>query len=245
MASEPGAGAKGHGRAEGHGRPEGRAQEVHAEPKLGLAGKLAKGFLRSKLTPLIVLASLMLGILAVVITPREEEPQIIVPMVDLYIPYPGASPKEIESQVTNPMERRLWGIPGVEYLYSMSRPGMALITVRFKVNEPQEPSLVKIYQELAANPQMLPPGAMKPIIKLQTIDDVPFLVLTIHGEGETPGQLRTMGEVLAGELSDVPNTAQVKVTGGARRMVRIEPDPDRLRSLNFSIAELQPALQAA
>ena len=216
-----------------------------SEPKLGLAGKLAKGFLRSKLTPLIVGASLLLGILAVVITPREEEPQIIVPMVDLYIPYPGASPKEIESQVTNPMERRLWGIPGVEYLYSMSRPGMALITVRFKVNEPQEPSLVKIYQELAANPQMLPPGAMKPIIKLQTIDDVPFLVLTLHGEGQAPGQLRTMGEVMARELSDVPSTAQVKVTGGARRMVRIEPDPDRLRALNFTIAELQPALQAA
>ncbi len=216
-----------------------------SEPKLGLAGKLAKGFLRSKLTPLIVGASLLLGLLSVVITPREEEPQIIVPMVDLYIPYPGASPKEIESQVTNPMERRLWGIPGVEYLYSMSRPGMALITVRFKVNEPQEPSLVKIYQELAANPQLLPPGAMKPIIKLQTIDDVPFLVLTLHGEGQAPGQLRTLGEVLARELSDVPSTAQVKVTGGARRMVRIEPDPDRLRALNFTLAELQPALQAA
>ncbi len=88
------------------------------------------------------------------------------------------------------MERRLWGIPGVEYLYSMSRPGMALITVRFKVNEPQEPSLVKIYQELAANPQLLPPGAMKPIIKLQTIDDVPFLVLTLHGEGTVPPRHR-------------------------------------------------------
>ena len=220
-----------------------------SEHRLGLAGKLAKGFLRSKLTPLIVLASLMLGVLAVVLTPREEEPQIIVPMVDLYIPYPGASPQEIESQVTNPMERRLWGIPGVEYLYSMSRPGMALITVRFKVNEPQEPSLVKIYQELAANPQMLPPGAMKPIIKLQTIDDVPFLVLTLHGEGagaaQTPGQLRKVGDVLARELSDVPSTAQVKVVGGARRMVRIEPDPDRLRAINMSIGELQPALQAA
>ena len=220
-----------------------------SEARLGLAGKLAKSFLRSKLTPLIVLASLMLGVLAVVLTPREEEPQIIVPMVDLYIPYPGASPREVESQVTTPMERRLWGIPGVEYLYSTSRPGMALITVRFKVNEPQEPSLVKIYQELAANPQMLPPGAMKPIIKLQTIDDVPFLVLTLHGDGEgasqTPGQLRRVGDVLARELSDVPSTAQVKVIGGARRMVRIEPDPDRLRAINMSIGELQPALQAA
>ena len=219
-----------------------------SDMKLGLAGRLAKGFLRNKLTPLLVLASLMLGVLAVVLTPREEEPQIVVPMVDLYIPYPGASPKEVESQITTPLERRLWGIPGVEYLYSMSRPGLALITVRFKVNEPQEPSLVKIHQELAANPEVLPPGAMKPIIKLQTIDDVPFLVLTLHGEhgsAQTPGQLRKMGDVLARELSDVPNTAQVKVIGGARHMVRIEPDPGRLRALNMALGELQPALQSA
>src|SRR3990167_1745544 len=102
--------------------------------KLGLAGRLAKGFLRSKLTPLLVFASILLGLLAVVLTPREEEPQIVVPMVDLYVPYPGASPREVESQVTTPLEKRLWGIPGVEYLYSASRPGLSLITVRFKVN---------------------------------------------------------------------------------------------------------------
>ncbi|BDU77344.1 efflux RND transporter permease subunit [Mesoterricola sediminis] len=213
--------------------------------RLGLAGRLAKAFLRSKLTPLLVFASLLLGVMAVVLTPREEEPQIIVPMVDLYVPYPGASPKEVESQVTTPLEKRLWGIPGVEYLYSTSRPGMALLTVRFKVNEPQEPSLVKVHQELAAHPEILPAGAMKPIVRLQTIDDVPFLTLTLHGEGQTPGQLRRLGEALARELSTLPDTAQAKVIGGARRMVRIEPDPDRLRALNVSLAELQPALQSA
>ena len=215
------------------------------EPKLGLAGRLAKTFLRSKLTPLIVLASLMLGVLAVVLTPREEEPQIIVPMVDLIVPYPGASPKEVESQLTTPLERRLWGIPGVEYLYSVSRPGVALITVRFKVNEPQEPSLVKIHQELAAHPELMPTGAMKPIVRLLTIDDVPFLTLTLHGEHQTPGALRKLGEEVARELSDIPGTAQVRVVGGARRTVRIEPDPAKLRSLNVSLAELMPALQSA
>ncbi|HEX7554097.1 MAG TPA: efflux RND transporter permease subunit, partial [Geothrix sp.] len=231
--------------ARGHGRLKGRAQQVRAEVHLGLAGRLAKGFLRSKLTPLLVLASLLLGALAVWLTPREEEPQIVVPMVDLYVPYPGASPREVESQIVAPLERRLWGIPGVEYLYSTSRPGMALVTVRFKVNEPQEPSLVKVHQELSANPGMLPPGAMQPIVKLQTIDDVPFLVLTLHGPDQTSGQLRKVAEVLGRELSTVPNTAQVKVLGGARRMVRIEPDPDRMRSLGFSLGELQPALQSA
>jgi len=213
--------------------------------KLGLAGRLARTFQKSKLTPLLVLASLLLGILAVTLTPREEEPQIVVPMVDLYVPYPGASPKEIESQVTTPLEKRLWGIPGVEYIYSSSRPGMALITVRFKVNEPQEPSLVKIHQEIDAHPEILPIQAMKPLVRLQTIDDVPFLVLTLHGESQSSGQLRAMAEELGKELSHVPDTAQLKVLGGARRVVRIEPDPDRLRSLGLSLAELQPALMAA
>jgi len=215
------------------------------EPNYGLAGRLAGMFLRSRLTPLMVFASILLGILAVVMTPREEDPQIVVPMVDLYVPMPGATPKEVESQVTTPLEKRLWGISGVEYLYSTSRPGMALVTVRFKVNEPQEPSLVKVHQELAANPQLLPPGAMKPIVKLQTIDDVPFLVLTLSSGHQTPGQLRALGEELRRELSTVPDTAQVKVVGGARRMVRIEPDPARLRALGLSLAELQPALQSA
>jgi len=212
---------------------------------LGLAGRLAKSFLRSKLTPLIVLASLLLGVLAVTLTPREEEPQIIVPMVDLYVPMPGASPQEIESQITTPLEKRLWGIPGVEYLYSTSMPNVALITVRFKVNEPQEPSLVKIHQELAAHPELLPSGAMKPIVRLLTIDDVPFLGLTLHGPNQTPGQLRAMGEALARELGTVPSAAQVKVIGGAKRMVRIEPDPAKLRALGMSLGELQPALQTA
>ena len=219
---------------------------------LGLAGRLAGTFLRSRLTPLIVLASLLLGPLAVGLTPREEEPQIVVPMVDVYVPLPGASPREVESQVTTPLEKRLWGIPGVEYLYSTSLPNMALITVRFKVNEPQEPSLVKIHQELAAHPDLLPSGAMKPIVRLLTIDDVPFLSLTLHGKagapqgaGPTPGSLRAMGEALARELGAVPNAAQVKVIGGARRMVRIEPDPGRMRALGISLGELQPALQTA
>ena len=218
---------------------------MSAPAKLGLAGSLAKAFLRSKLTPLIVLASLMLGVLAVVLTPREEEPQIVVPMVDIYVPMPGASPKEIESQITTPLEKRLWGIPGVEYLYSTSMPNVALITVRFKVNEPQEPSLVKVHQELSAHADLLPAGALKPIVRLLTIDDVPFLALTLHSPTQTPGQLRALGDTLARELSTVPATAQAKVTGGARRMVRIEPDPDRLRSLGLSLGELQPALQSA
>jgi multidrug efflux pump subunit AcrB len=215
------------------------------EQKLGIAGRVAKTFLRSKLTPLVVLASIVLGIFAMLLTPREEEPQIVVPMVDVLVPFPGAGAPEVESQVTTPLERRLWGIPGIEYLYSTSRTGAAFITVRFKVNEPLEPSMVKVRQELDAHPELLPSGALRPVVRLLTIDDVPFLTLTLYG-GELPGgELRKLGEEVARELAAVPDTAQVRVLGGARRVVRVEPDPARLRSLEVSLAELQRALQAA
>ena len=211
---------------------------------LGVSGRIARVFLRSKLTPVLVLASILLGVFAVWLTPREEEPQIVVPMVDVLIPYPGASAFEVESQLTTPIERRLWGIPGVEYLYSASRTGAALITVRFHVNEPLEPSIVKVRQELEAHPELLPPEAMRPVVRLLTIDDVPFLTLTLHGE-LLPGELRKLGEEVAREIAAVPDTAQVRVLGAARRVVRVEPDPERMRSLNVSLTDLQLALQSS
>ncbi len=217
-----------------------------AERGLGLAGRMARPFLRSKLTPIIVLASIGLGVAAVALTPREEEPQIVVPMVDVIVPMPGASPGEVETQLTTPLERRLWGIPGVEYVYSVSRQDSALVTVRFAVDEPLEPSLVKVHQELAGHPEVLPPGAARPIVRALTIDDVPFLTLTLHADDPLPaGELRKLGEEVARELADVPRTANVSVLGGARREVRIEPDPDRLRALSVSIGEVAHAVQTA
>ncbi len=213
--------------------------------RIGLAGRLARGFLRSKLTPLIVIASIAMGAAAVLFTPREEEPQIIVPMVDVLVPYPGAPAREVESQLTTPLERRLWGIPGVEYLYSTSTPSAAFLTVRFRVNEPLEPSLVKVHQELRAHPELLPSGALEPVVRSLGVDDVPFLTLTLHGEPLPAGRLRALGEEVARELAAVPETAQVRVLGGARRVVRVEPEPERMRTLGVSIAELQPAIAAA
>jgi multidrug efflux pump subunit AcrB len=218
----------------------------HAAPELGIAGRVARPFLRSKLTPVIVFASILLGILAVVLTPREEEPQIVVPMVDVIVPFPGASPAEVETQLVTPLERRLWGVPGVEYLYSTSRAGVGFITVRFKVNEPLEPSLVKVHQELAAHPELLPAGALPATVRALTIDDVPFLTVTLHAAEPLPaGALRTLAEEVAREISDVPRTAQVRVVGGARRVVRVEPDPERLRTLSVTVGELHAALQGA
>jgi multidrug efflux pump subunit AcrB len=216
-----------------------------AAERLGIAGRLARTFLSSKLTPLIVVASILLGVFAVALTPREEEPQIVVPMVDIVAPMPGASAAEVESQLTTPLERRLWGIPGVEYLYSTSAKDAALITVRFKVNEPQTSSLVKVRQELDAHPELFPAGAQKPTVRMLTIDDVPFLNLTVHGGDLPAGVLRQLSDEISREVAQVPGTAQVQVLGGARRVVRVEPDPAKLRASGVSLAEVQSALHGA
>jgi len=126
--------------------------------RIGIAGKIAHAFIQSKLTPLIVIASLLLGLFALVVTPREEEPQIVVPMIDVYVTYPGASAKEVEERVTRPMEKLLWEIKGVEYIYSIVKPGFNLTIVRFYVGESQEDSLVKLYNKLMSNYDRIPPG---------------------------------------------------------------------------------------
>ena len=144
----------------------------------GAAGRLAAAFIHSKLTPLFILASMALGALAVVALPREEEPQIIVPMVDVFVEMPGATPADVEQRVTRPMEQLLWEVPGVEYVYSTSSPGQSMVVVRFKVDEPQEAALVRLNQKLAANADRIPPGVIGPIVKPRSIDDVPILAVT-------------------------------------------------------------------
>jgi multidrug efflux pump subunit AcrB len=221
--------------------PPGRDAPVH----LGLAGRLAGAFLHSRLTPLTVLTSILLGLLAVAFTPREEEPQILVPMVDILAGMPGASPREVEERLTTPLEKYLWGIPGVEYLYSTSMPGAALVTVRFRVNEPLEPSLVKVYDQLAAHAHEMPQAAAPPVVTLKTIDDVPFLGVTLYSERLGGFELRRVASEAARALEAVPDVAKVEVIGGERRQVRVRPDPERLAARGVSILDLAPALAAA
>src|SRR5512135_1785530 len=147
----------------------------------GIAGRLAAAFIHSKLTPLVVVGSLALGALAVIALPREEEPQIIVPMIDVFVAMPGASPAEVEQRVTRPLEKLLWEIPGVEYLYSTSSPGQAMVIVRFIVGEDEERALVRLNQKMAANLDRLPPGVSPPLIKPRSIDDVPMMAFTLWG----------------------------------------------------------------
>src|SRR5512146_3155286 len=150
--------------------------------KLRLAGKIAQAFIQSKLTSLIIVGALLLGALAIMKTPREEEPQIIVPMLDVMVQMPGATPHEVEERVSIPMEKLLREVPGVEYLYSISRPGMSIVIVRFYVGTNEEDAIVKTYNKLYSNFDKIPPRVSHPIIKLRSIDSVPSLALTVWGE---------------------------------------------------------------
>src|SRR5437899_1697306 len=145
----------------------------HPTVELGSAGRIARAFIDSKLTPLIIVTSVLLGAAAVILLPREEEPQIKVPMIDVLVSMPGFSAKEVEERATRPMEKLLWEVPGVEYIYSTSRPGESLAIVRFKVGEDVEKSLVKLNQKLQSNFDRIPQGVSQPPIKLRSIDDVP------------------------------------------------------------------------
>ncbi len=207
-----------------------------------LAGKLAQAFIHSKLTPLILTASILMGVAAVIMLPREEEPQIIVPMIDIFVSVPGASASEVENRVTRPMERLLWEIPGVEYIYSTSSPGMAMAIVRFYVGQDEEESIVRLNQKMFANFDLIPPGASQPLIKPRSIDDVPFLALTLWS-GELDGfQLRRIAAELRSDIQKIPDLSSTLIIGGERREFRVEPDPVKLASYGISLARLRGIL---
>ena len=145
-----------------------------------------------------------LGALAVVALPREEEPQIIVPMVDVFVQMPGATPAEVEQRVTRPMERLLWEVPGVEYLYPTSSSSHALVIVRFRVGEPEEAALVRLNQKLAANADLIPPGAIGPLVKPRSIDDVPIVAVTLWSPQYDDFNLRTLAAQLRDAIAEVP-----------------------------------------
>ena len=212
---------------------------------LGPAGRVAHAFIDSKLTPLVVITSVLLGLFAVVMLPREEEPQIKVPMVDVMVAMPGFSAKEVEERATRPMEKLLWEIPGVEYVYSTSRPSESLVIVRFKVGSDVEESLVRLNQKLASNLDRIPHGVSAPLIKPKSIDDVPILALTFHSARYDHLTLRRIASQADDVLKQVPLVAETTLIGGAKREIRILLDPARLAARNLSPAGLVPMLQQA
>jgi len=211
----------------------------------GIAGRIASAFIDSRLTPLIVLASIFLGVGAVALLPREEEPQIIVPMVDIFVQMPGASAREVEERVTNPMERLLWEIPGVEYVYSTSSPGRSMAIVRFKVGEDEEKSIVRLNQKMFANFDLIPPGASTPLIKPRSIDDVPILALTLSSDRYDHYALRRVAAELNDQIKTIPDVSEIKIIGGRVRQVRVMLDPARMAARDVAPEILARMLTAA
>ncbi len=212
--------------------------------KLGIAGRIGRAFLDSKLTPLIVVASLLLGVFAVIVTPSEEEPQIKVPMIDVMVGFPGATAEEVETRVITPLEKLLYEIENVEYIYSISNPSGGLIVVRFLVGTDPDQAAVRVHAKIQSVVDELPAGVMTPVVKPRTIDDVPVVAYTLWAEGASGTGLRAVADELKNELTKHPRVAQVSVIGGQRRVVRVDFDRQRLASYNVSILQAFAALQA-
>ncbi len=216
-----------------------------APPHFGFAGRLAAFFLDSKLTPIAIIASIVLGVFAVFQLPREEEPQIKVPMVDVIVAMPGASAREVENRVTRPMEKLLWEIPGVEYLYSTSSPGRSLVIVRYVVGTDIEAALVRLNQKLQTNFDRIPAGVSTPLVKPRTIDDVPILALTLHGSTQDHLTLRRLAVQVDDAIKSIDQVAETTLIGGGRRTVRVQLDPAALAARSLAVESLVAALQLA
>jgi multidrug efflux pump subunit AcrB len=209
-----------------------------------LAGKIAQTFIQSKLTPIIVLASVLLGVFAVIVTPREEEPQIVVPMIDVFVSYPGASAKEVEERVTSPMEKFLWEIDGVEYVYSISRPGSSTAIVRFYVGQNMEQSIVRLYNKLMSNYDKIPPGVSQPLVKPRSIDDVPTLAVTLWSKNPnyTGYELRRIATQMLDDIKQDADTSEVTIIGGQKRQVKIYLDPSKLKAYQTTTMQIMQVL---
>ena len=209
---------------------------------IGIAGRLAGVFISSRLTPLVIAASVLLGLGAVVLLPREEEPQIIVPMIDVFVQMPGASAKEVEERVTKPMEKLLWEVPGVEYVYSTSSPGSSMAVVRFYVGQDEEKSIVRLNQKMSANFDLIPPGAGPPLIKPRSIDDVPILAITLSSSRYDGFALRRIAAQLHDQIKEVNDVSEVKIIGGQRRQITVLLDEAKMAAYSLAPINLIPAL---
>ncbi len=215
--------------------------------KTGFSGAVAQKFLNSKLTPLLVGGSIVAGIGGLLTTPREEEPQIRVPMIDVAVGLPGATPKEVERRIVEPLERVIWEIPSVDYVYSVAQSDGALITARYDVGTEPEVALTRLYGKLLANADKMPPGATAPLITLHGINEVPILTITLSG-GDDNGDgylLRQQAAELAGELKRIPDVAETWIIGGAPREVAVTLDPQALAARGLSAAVVLRALGVA
>ncbi|HSB99608.1 MAG TPA: efflux RND transporter permease subunit, partial [Burkholderiaceae bacterium] len=216
---------------------------------LGVSGRIARYFQSAQITPLLAVVALLMGIFAVLVTPREEEPQINVTMANVLIPFPGAAVRDVEAMVATPAEQVLSQISSIEHVTSVSRPGLAIITVQFKVGVGRIEALVRLYDTVTSNADWLPRGlgVGEPIVKPKGIDDVPVVTLTLFSRDADTGafDLERVAHSLEADLKRVPGTREVTTIGGPGRAVRVEVDPSRLSGAGVTVADVRRALQAA
>ncbi len=216
---------------------------------LGLSGRIARAFVANPLTPVLALAGLMLGLVAVFITPREEEPQIDVTMANVFVPFAGASAGDVERLVSTPLEQKLSEIEGVKHVYSVSRPGMAVLTVEYTVGVARQSAIVRLYNQVFSNQDWMPPGAGvgQPLIKPKGIDDVPIMALTLWTDDPARGatELAEVAHSLESELKRIPGTRDIYTLGAPQRAVLVTLDPAKLATYGLTVSELSATLQAA
>ncbi|WP_343626386.1 efflux RND transporter permease subunit [Roseateles puraquae] len=217
--------------------------------ELGISGRIARFFQSAQITPLLALVALLLGVFAVAVTPREEEPQINVTMANVLIPLPGAAVQDVEQMVATPAEQVLSQMAGVEHVMSLSRPGLAVMTVQFKVGVPRTEALVRLYDTVQSHADWLPAnlGALPPLVKPKGIDDVPIVTLTLHARdaGASAFDLERIAHSLEADLKRVPGTREVTTLGGPGRAIRVELDPARMAAAEVGVNELRQALMSA
>ncbi|WP_047790381.1 efflux RND transporter permease subunit [Tenacibaculum mesophilum] len=213
--------------------------------KEGLAGKISKGFIGSKLTILLMVVFMVIGVYSSFLIPREEEPQIDVPMADIFVGYPGASPTEVESRVIKPLEKILSNIKGIEYVYSTSMKEQGMVIVQFYVGEDIERSFVKLYNEINKHMDQMPKGVTMPLVKTRAIDDVPMLGLTLWSENYDDYQLKQLAQELTNEIEKVNDVAITQKIGGRNREVRVVVDKDKLAASGLDFLSVTEMLKSS
>jgi multidrug efflux pump subunit AcrB len=212
-------------------------------PRYGGATGLAQVFINSKITPLLIIATLLLGMFSLMLTPREEEPQIVVPMIDVMVMIPGATPAEIENLVTRPMEQKIWEIEDVEYVYSSSFPSFSMATARFLVGTDMEEAITRLNNKMFGNADLWPQGITPPLIKVRSIDDVPMMTLTLWSDQYEGYDLRQLAAELKNEITSITDVSVTEIIGGRKRSVQVELDPQRMAAFNITTLSILPALQ--
>jgi len=228
-----------------------KKQQVSYEEheRLGIAGNIAKQFINSPVTPLLMFAFFAIGLLGLALTPRQEDPKISVPMVDVFVQYPGASADQVTSLVTEPLERMMSELPGIRHVYSATQRGSTIVTVQFKVGEDLGHSIVNVHDKIQSNMDLIPPGVSMPLIKPVGIDDVPIVAITLWSDpyegGIDDGTLRTLALDVLQNLQSLPNTGKSFVVGGRSEQIRVEVSPERLSGFDISLAQVAQTIRTA